>query len=320
MHQVCGHCRVSWVDAATGRCLGCGASAAGPPSAQDGGPRAAAPLPAYRPAALVTGGGGFQTLTPVTGVDAERFHGVPFRVEDVDITRMQLSPFEGFLLSLIDGLTNVDDVVAASGLSIPDAARALFRLKGVGVIRFQEDHLRAVGPAPLAGNPAPVALTPAPFVLPVDPPAVPLPGEDVPTRVRAAQDAVHAGDYETARWAVRQVLDEDPNHEAALALDALLGPAERAPERAATLARLAEDAERDNRVQDAITLYRRSLEEHDGAAQSHFNLGVMQLRNTGASPDVLHSLQRACELDPDNMIFRTMLERVRTFLHRKPRA
>jgi energy-coupling factor transporter ATP-binding protein EcfA2 len=77
--------------------------------------------------------------TRITGLDGLRNHGVPERVPGADVSKFKLSPEETFLYGLTDGMTNADDVAAASGLKALDAAWAFFRLKEHGLIRFRAD-------------------------------------------------------------------------------------------------------------------------------------------------------------------------------------
>lgn len=71
----------------------------------------------------------------------------------VDLTRMQLSAEEGYLLSRIDGQTSVKDLTALTGFSSGQIALALAKLRTQGAILFDGDDPSSAPPPAEAAQP-----------------------------------------------------------------------------------------------------------------------------------------------------------------------
>lgn len=238
-----------------------------------------------------------RSLTDVTGISELGFHGVPIKT---GLLPRGLSPFEAFLLSLMDTCTPVDDVVAASGLSINDAALSLERLKGLQVITFT--HMPPPRSARVTGQstPSPADSTPAGALC---------------AKVQALLDA---GDLDGAR-ALLPSMNPD-GEEKVLALAELLHCPQRAADRARLLVALAHEAEQSRQVPQAMTHLHNALRETDALPDAHFNLATLMLRTQGSSAQTERHLARAVELEPDNPLYVAMRNRVRAFLLRPKRG
>ena len=82
------------------------------------------------------------------------------------------------------------------------------------------------------------------------------------------------------------------------------------------LEQLADNAERDGRVQEAMRVLQEAVAECPTLSSARFNLAVLTLRTQGASRDVVEHLRCAQEQEPDNAIYATMYQRVRGFVDR----
>lgn len=255
------------------------------------------------------------TITQVTGVSGLGYHGIAHRTGGG--MPGGLSPFEAYLLSLMDGVSPVDDVVAASGLSVLDAALALHRLKELELVHFSEDP-RAVPPEP---PPPPSTTSVQVGVMTVKsltaPMKVPASVEmDVTDMFVAAQTAARAGDFASARRQLEMLLVFAPDHPEALTLQAAVAAPDNAPLRSARLLELAAEAERANHPRDAVIYYERALGECAQPASVSYNLALLLLRTTGASAKVVEYLRNATQLDPGNALYAAMLQRVEAFMSR----
>jgi len=237
----CSKCRQAWIDVSIGRCDACGLvlgdsadivvpSALGTMDAHaaedvelDAEMDAAGALP---PSPSITG---------ITGASSLRHHGVPERIPNANPADAALTPFEGYLISLIDGATFVDDIIAASGLALHEAAIALQNLKLKGLIRFRQSadqdaarrmdggSLRA--PEPLSMPPLPTSQNLGRVTLQRMPPGAPQPLEDPSEQLRLARDEAGRGNFVQAREHARLAAMIAPdNQEAAVLLDQLESP------------------------------------------------------------------------------------------------
>lgn len=281
MTTACAACLIGVVDPVTGLCGQCGA---------------AAPLPKPPRPHRQLGG----ALSTVTGVGGLGFHGVASRRSTA--LPQGLSPFEAYLLSLMDGTTNVDDIVSASGLSVLDAALALQRLKALDLIAFDPPQPGAqrirVGLTTRKNE------TPQPVEL------------DASRPLAQAQAAYEAGDFDLARRCARTAVALAPELPEALQLLEDAAGTATAPARAIRLGALADTSERAGNFNDALTYYQRALVEHDGVASLHFSLAALLLRTSGASPTVVKHLERAHALEPGNGVYAAMHARVGAFVAR----
>ena len=250
--------------------------------------------------ALKSGGRAAGPITRVTGISELGFHGVAHRTGAV--LPPGLSPFEAYLLSLMDGVSSVDDVVAASGLSLVNAALALERLVELGLVAFSLDT---------AARPP----EPPPPSLPANRPA-PVVEVDLAGALADVRHCAAARQYALARQRLATILVSVPGNPEALVLQAQLSDPAQARARAEALVALAETAERDSRVPDAMRILQEAVAECPHLAGARFSLAVLTLRSSGASVEVLEHLRLAHELAPDNSIYSTMYQRVCGFLDR----
>ena len=72
----------------------------------------------------------------------EELHGlaqVPRMVEGVgDLQGRNLPPSAGFLLSMVDGLTPLADLVSVSGMDRFEALRSIYRMHEAGILEWEE--------------------------------------------------------------------------------------------------------------------------------------------------------------------------------------
>ncbi|MBI5496968.1 MAG: hypothetical protein HY904_18280 [Deltaproteobacteria bacterium] len=344
-HTLCGGCHQEWLSEDAVVCTKCGHVRQSAPAARTPVSNSRPlPGPALRSVDLLpppdSSPGAVSGLTAVTGVDALGFHGVPERVAGVVLEGLLLTPFEGYLLSLMDGRTNADDVVAASGLAVLDAARSLLRLRDMGVIRFlpalpkvgrpvpvtsvvltrPDGTRRAVTPAPVEFLAAPPAPPPTP---PPTPPPVPVPAYvvmDAAAHLEACRTALVRGDYPVARRELALAAAAGPLPDEGANWRAFLEDPARAPERSAVLAAMAAEAEKNGNAAEGARLYRGATAEQPGQAALHFQAGVLLLRLGGAHLQALQELETAAHLDPANPMHLAMVTRVRAFIRKKEGA
>ncbi|MEW5854271.1 MAG: tetratricopeptide repeat protein [Myxococcota bacterium] len=327
----CARCRKAWIDTADGVCSACG-FVLGTGEGEFSNPRIAAPLVADDSLDIEMDVEDHHveaappvhqalTLTGVTGAGALGFHGVPERIPGVNVAGLSLAPFEGYLLSLVDGATYVDDLVAASGLSLHEAAMALQALRDRGVIRFRTDPdknaalrapdgtLRAAELDVHAGLP-PLAVgtlqAPPPMIAEPEPA-----DDDAQAQIEMAKGAVSRGEYPRAREHARFAWMIDPdNVEVAILLKELEDPAY-AKVRAKTLHDMAASAQKANNLGRAVELYEAALTEFEPSAAIHHKLALALVLNKGSLEEAERHLERAVELAPTNQTYVDNLRRVR---------
>lgn len=261
------------------------------------------------------------SLTQVTGMGALGFHGVPERVAGMDLSRLKLTPFEGYLLSLVDGATYADDVVAASGLSTMDAASAFKRLKELGLLRFRQDQdsdaahrtvdgsLREKEPDSVAAAEVVVATVELHRIM--ESAVVPT-QEDHTVHLLAATEARDKGDFKAAREKVRMAWVISPDDGAVLALrDELESPAH-APTRSRVLCELAMTSERAMDPTAAARLYRQALDEQETNPTTHHRLALCILQAGLGAEEAEQHLRRTLELEPAHGGALRLLERLKT--------
>ncbi|MBI5494995.1 MAG: tetratricopeptide repeat protein [Deltaproteobacteria bacterium] len=317
----CSRCRKSWIDTAEGTCASCGlqlgaedvlpvaegfetdvdleeelnaelgrADAVPPPLAGDGAGETWQP----------------PTITGVTGAGSLRHHGIPEKIPGVVLTPgMSLTPFEGYLLSLIDGATFVDDVIAASGLALHEAAIALQNLKEKGLIHFRREEERAPAPVPL--EPVKVAkmslrkVAREEFIAAEDPTA----------ELEKARTARDAGDLARAREYARLAWMLSPDHPDTHALMEQLESPRFAKQRARTLHDLGARSHSGGDYPAAVNLYRGALSEFEPSAVIHHKLAMVLVLASGAYDDAEQHLLRAMQLQPNNHVYQANLQRLR---------
>ena len=77
----------------------------------------------------------------------------PVRVDSVDLKSLPLSPVEGFVFSVIDGVSDEQKIAMLTGLAVPDVASAILRLVELGAVRLESSA--APPPSQRAGAAAP---------------------------------------------------------------------------------------------------------------------------------------------------------------------
>jgi hypothetical protein len=330
MRLRCGRCRRTWIDVEVGVCSACGLAlgtepAPAPNAALSGAfdidlvedlnadfARVSTPPPpddgdgpGWRPT----------SITGVTGEDAIKHHGIPERVAGAVAPPGSLRPFEAYLLGVINGASDVDSVVAASGLGPHEAAVALQSLKEKKLIRFQPaTGVRAV-PAPIEGLLPP----PAPFGSPLSDSSLPV-AQGVPLALRdespdhqvaLAVAARDQGDLARAREHARLAWLTQPEHrQAALLLDALENP-RHAKTRARLLHDLGNQAHTAGDYARAVTLYRNALGEFEPSAVIHHKLAMVLVLAGVSYEEAEHHLLRAIQLQPNHVVYGNNLARLR---------
>lgn len=262
------------------------------------------------------------SLTQVTGMNALGFHGVPERAAGVDLSRHKLTPFEGYMLSLVDGATYADDVVAASGLSAIDAATAFMRLKELGILRFRNDHDSSAAHRGADGmlkerEPDSVAATVDAQVAQVgltrimESPVVAT-KEDHQVHLSSAEAAQARGDFREARSQALMAWVIAPDDPRVLKLREQLESPLHAASRAAVVEKLARDAERRLDPATAAKWYRHTLQEVEAAPDIHHRLALCILQAGLGADDAERHLMRTLELRADHAGALRLLERLRS--------
>ncbi len=251
-------------------------------------------------------------LTGVTEVGRSMAKVLPVQCEGVDLQAAQLTPFEGYLLSLVDGTTSVHDIMAMSGLSLFEAVTAFSSLNDKGVITIEEDASLVSVPPPVPEPEGPAALGKLALrqrAVAVKKPRVVESDPDI--LVEQAEQAVQEGALPRAGELVRLALVYAPNSERALALKQQLHDPQHARTRAKVLHGLAMRSYEAGQFASAVQLLEASLEEDAGSATVHHRMGLALARAGGGLDRAVRFIERAVELAPDSDKYRRNLERVR---------
>ena len=273
-----------------------------------------------------------QRALDLTGVsDVGRGLGRVFahRVPNVVITNKNLSPFEAFIYSIIEGQQAVLEIMEASGLTLYEAVTALSALYEQGVIIVEEipldEHLeqalhvseeakidhassRADNTASAAG---PVSLgrlglqkkmqrvKKKPWV-----------ETDPDILFSMADQAFGLGEINRARDLVRQALVHAPNSERAKQLRERLQAPDQAFERAKILHGLGVQAYKDKDYNLSVRLIQASVEEYDLNPSAHHRLGLALVHQQNSYEAAEQHLRRALEMDPENPKYQRNLDRL----------
>ncbi|MFH1812119.1 MAG: hypothetical protein ABIJ09_25505 [Pseudomonadota bacterium] len=254
-------------------------------------------------------------LTGVTDAGRHMAHVIPSLRPGIDLAQAGLTPFEGYLLSLVDGQTSVHDIMEMSGLTLFEAVTAMSSLHEKGILDIDERApVQTVAPssmlAPVADDSAALsrlALKKAAAA----PSRVAAVEGDPDVLLEQAEDAVAAADLDRARELVRLALVHAPNSERALAWQVTLKDPTHAAERAKVLHGLAVRAYQQGDHATAVRLLEAALDEHEPLAAVHHRLGLALLRAHFDLEKAETHLRRALSLDPDNEKYQRNLERVR---------
>jgi hypothetical protein len=230
--------------------------------------------------------------------------GVPEKVPGVDIARLNLTPFEGYLLSMVDGHTSTDDLVAASGLGKVDAAAALTRMVELGALVLRSVPVARAG---ATGNTA---------VAHVALKRISAPGFntlDVEGTLARVRQARAAGDLAGARELLKAAQRMAPDHDDIPPLREELEGPHHAKERARELVRLGVKAERTGSMASAVTFYQRALMEFEPSAVLHHRTALCMLHAGLAPTQALPHARRASELAPADVRYTQLFARLQTW-------
>lgn len=316
MRLRCSRCRKAWIESQEGRCAQCSqvlgtreefpaaAAAAMVLDARDDlnsdfsepptEPNVEPPVP-WVP----------EGLTMLTGKTAAQHHGIPERMSGGPLPA-GLTPFESYLLSLVDGSTNVDTLVAASGLAVREGAQALQNLKDKGLVRFRD------GDAPPQSWP--VAGAGAPSSNPFAPPAAGTPPprtQDAHHHLQLAVSARDRGELGRAREHAHLAWLISPTSARAAQLMEELEDAKHCKQRARLLHDLGNAAHHAGEYAGAAAHYRAALDEFEPTAVIHHKLAMVLVLGGVSLEEAEQHLLRATQLQPRNDVYKANLERVR---------
>lgn len=324
----CSKCRQAWIDTNVGRCDACGlvlgeaADIVVPSSlgALDSDSAEEVELDAEMDAATTPAP---VSITGITGASSLRHHGVPERIPQQGVADVQLTPFEGYLLSLVDGATFVDDVIAASGLQLHEAAIALQNLKLKGLIRFRDsvdqDAARRAVDGGLRPEEPPSAAAAAPSLGRVGLKKLAMgtvaPVENPAEQLHIAREEAARGNFVQAREHARLAAMIAPdNTDATFLLEQLESPAH-AKTRAKHLHNLGSACQKANDNMGAVEFFRRALQEWEPSAVIHHKLAVSLALAGFPLTEAEQHLSRACMLAPTNQTYLTHLSQLRAQLY-----
>lgn len=261
-------------------------------------------------------------LTGVTGGHRTMGAVVPVRRPEFDVKAARCTPFELYLLSLVDGTTPLSEITAASGLTLIDTVTALTSLHDKGALAFE---------TPGRGTPAP---DPA-----HQPAAVPAAGKgsalgrvalrrggvagpardaaDPDFHLGGAERAFNDGDLDLAREHTRLALMAAPNSERGRKLAKALSDPTHAEARAKLLLAHAIHLYQESLHAAAIQLLQGALQEFEGLAPIHHLLSVALIRSQGDLDQAEYHCRRAVALDPVTDVYKRNLIRIRRHLERQ---
>lgn len=320
----CSRCRAAWIDAASDRtCSRCGlvlGSADIPLGGSGAEVEAALDVDVEEDVARDLEAApnpppseeDFLSLTGVTGAGAWGHHGVPERVPGAK-SAAALVPFEGYLLSLVDGATYVDDVVAASGLSVVEAAKALAGLRDRGLIRFRTDADPVAARRRDDGTvrPEDAARLGRMAVSKRAVPVTQAPAEDISALLAAATVARDALDFSRARDVLRLATMAAPTNPAVAALLDEVDNPRQAKQRAKALHDRGTAAHRAGNFVEAVERYRGALREFEPSAVIHHKLAMVLVLAGISYDEAERHLLRAMQLQPTNESYVSNLARLR---------
>lgn len=248
------------------------------------------------------------SLTVVSGMNALACHGIPERIPGVNLSAHPLSPLEGYLVTLADGATSSDDIVAAAGLDAFDAAMAFQHLKQLGILRFREEADNLAHRRTLEGHVKPAeeekwVPASAPHVAKVGLQtvfAMPRPSDGMDENpLKLALEARDRGDYQEARSRVLQAWALAPDSAAVNALRLELEDPAGARARASALLALAMAAHWGGNAPFSVELCRRALGECE-LPDIHRQLAMVLLETRARRREVEPHLRRLSELQPQD--------------------
>jgi hypothetical protein len=248
------------------------------------------------------------SLTVVSGMDALACHGIPERVPGINLSAHPLSPLEGYLVTLADGATSSDDIVAAAGLDAFDAAMAFQHLKQLGILRFRVEADNLASRRTLEGHVKPAdeekwvpAATPHVAKVGLQTVfAMPRPSDGMDENpLKLAVEARDRGDYQEARSRILQAWAIAPDSPAVNAMRAELEDPARAAARATALLNLAMAAHWGGNATFSLELCRRALGECE-LPDVHRQLAMVLLETRARRRDVEPHLRRLSELQPQD--------------------
>jgi tetratricopeptide (TPR) repeat protein len=251
----------------------------------------------------------------LTGVsDAKGVMGqvIPTPILEFDPVKNSLTPFEGYLLSLVDGTTPIDDIMVLSGLTLFETVMALTSLHDKGAVL-----MKPIGPASPTAKPS-IATTPPRAALgrlelkrarvrreAKDP------GELDPDLLVVKSDAaLKQGQFEQAREYARLALVQAPNSERAKVLMTVLHEPSHAEGRSKILLGHGLRAFKGKDYAAAIQLLRGALEEYEALAPAHHQLAIALVRSDGDLAEAEQHCRRAIDLAPGNGVYERNLQRI----------
>jgi len=256
----------------------------------------------------------------LTGVsDAQGVMGqvVPTQIPEFDPTRTDLTPFEGYLLSLVDGVTPIEDIMALSGLTLFETVMALTSLHDKGAV-----EMKPIGqPAPaISVHPTPAEKSRSALgrlelkQKRVQRGRLEAGDLDPDELVNRADAAFKLGQLESAREYARLALVQAPNSERAKVLMTVLHEPEHAEGRSKIMLGHGMRAFKGKDYSGAIQLLRAALDEYEPQASAHHQLAIALVRSDGDLAEAERHCRRAIELSPGSGVYERNLQRI---VHRR---
>ncbi|MBN2360818.1 MAG: hypothetical protein JXR83_15290 [Deltaproteobacteria bacterium] len=255
----------------------------------------------------------------LTGVsDAQGVMGqvIPTQIAEFDPGQTSLTPFEAYLLSLVDGTTPIDDIMTLSGLTLFETVMALTSLHDKGAV-----SMKPIGQPPSTAGPAATEEPAAPTAKAAlgrlelrrsrVHRAAPDPGDlDPDLLVVKADAALKQGQFESAREYARLALVQAPNSERAKVMMTVLHEPTHAEGRSKILLGHGMRAFKGKDYAAAIQLLNGAIDEYEPLAPAHHQLAIALVRSDGDLVEAERHCRRAIELAPDNDVYERNLRRI----------
>lgn len=255
-------------------------------------------------------------ITGVTDAGKVMARTVPLLNAQFDAMSSDCTPFEAYLLSLVDGMTPISDIMEVSGLKLFDAVTAFASLTDKGAISLEErpeeapversqettdpgehEHKAALGKLDLKRS---AVRRQQPELSSNDP-------DDL---LDQAQQALKDGAMDRAREYARLALVHAPMSERAQAFVGKLNDPAHAVVRAKVMLGQAIRAYKAEDYAAAVRLLQATLEEHEPLASAHHRLALSIVKCAGDLELAERHCARAVELADDNDRYQRNLQRI----------
>lgn len=252
----------------------------------------------------------------LTGVsDAQGVMGqvVPTPIPEFDPASKTLTPFEGYLLSLVDGITPIDDIMALSGLTLFETVMALTSLHDKGAVLMKPIGLPepAIAVQQTAAEKSRSALGRLELKRKrVQRERSEAGNLDPDELVDKADDSFKLGQLESAREYARLALVQAPNSERAKVLMTVLHEPEHAEGRSKIMYGHGVRAFKGKDYAGSIQLLRAALDEYEALASAHHQLAIALVRSDGDLAEAERHCRRAIELAPGGGVYERNLQRI----------